>query len=144
VNIHATAVALGPFGVLIEGPSASGKTSLALAAVAHLQAQGRFAALIADDQCIMETANGKLVANCPPMLTGLIEMRGLGVVRCFNLASIVVDFVVRLTEHNILERMPDRKTTGIADIQLPVFELPTRQIPVSLPLLMQILEQRRF
>ena len=66
MNIHATAVALGSLGVLIEGLPGSGKTSLALAAIEKLQSQNRFAALVADDQCLIEAVNGKLIVTCPP------------------------------------------------------------------------------
>jgi serine kinase of HPr protein (carbohydrate metabolism regulator) len=144
VNTHATAIALGAFGVLIEGPSGSGKTSLALAAIEHMRGKGLFASLVADDQCLIETANNRVIASCPPQLTGLVEMRGLGIVKHPNITSTVIDIVIRMVEHNQIERMPEAETTTIAGLHLPVFKLPARQIAMSLPLLCQIVENRRF
>lgn len=144
MNIHATAVALGSFGILIEGPSGSGKTALALAAVEYLQAQGQFAALVADDQCLVEAVNHRFIASCPPALTGLVEMHGLGIIKHKTLGSVIVDIVIRLIEHSDLDRMPEAKTTMISGFELPAFELPARQIAISLPLLYQIIANRRF
>jgi serine kinase of HPr protein (carbohydrate metabolism regulator) len=143
-NLHATAIALGPMGFLIEGPSGCGKTSLALAAIDQMRSQNQFAVLVADDQCVLETANGKLIANCPPALTGLVEMRGLGVVHHPNLLAVVINCVIRLIEPENVVRMPDQKFAMIAGLKLPVFELPQRQIAVSAPILMQIVKDRRF
>jgi serine kinase of HPr protein (carbohydrate metabolism regulator) len=144
MNIHATAIALGAFGVLIEGPSGSGKTSLALAAIEHMRGKGLFAALVADDQCLIETANNRVIASCPLPLTGLVEMRSHGIVKHPNITSSVIDIVVRLVEHNQIERMPEAETTAVAGLHLPVFKLPARQIAMSLPLLCQLVENRRF
>ena len=49
VNIHATALLAGRAGVLIEGSSGAGKSSLALAALEAFALRGRFAALVGDE-----------------------------------------------------------------------------------------------
>ncbi len=144
MNIHATAVALGALGVLIEGLSGSGKTSFALAAIEKMQSQNHFAALVADDQCLIEIANGRLIATCPPALIGLVELRGFGVVETCTLQSVVVDIVVRLVDEVKIERLPEPKSVTLNGVELPVFELPSRQIAVCLPILMQIVKDRRF
>ena len=144
MNIHATAVALGSLGVLIEGLPGSGKTSLALAAIEKLQSQNRFAALVADDQCLIEAVNGKLIVTCPPALVGLVEMRGLGVVTTKSLPSVVIDLVFRLVDADEIERMPMPEFVTMAGVELPLFELPALDIAVSLPILLQIVKDRRF
>ena len=48
--MHATAVIYGDYGVLILGPSGSGKSALALALLARARSAGLFAALIGDDR----------------------------------------------------------------------------------------------
>ena len=49
-GIHATAVVYGESGVLILGPSGSGKSALALALLARARDSGLFGALIGDDR----------------------------------------------------------------------------------------------
>jgi HPr kinase/phosphorylase len=72
LTIHATTVALGDRGLLILGPSGSGKSGLAL----QLMAFG--ASLVADDRTILRLSGDSLLATCPSATRGLIEARGLG------------------------------------------------------------------
>lgn len=75
LNLHASAVALAGRGALILGPSGSGKSSLAL----ELMALG--AELVADDRVLIERRGAALVARPPESLAGLIEARGIGLIR---------------------------------------------------------------
>ena len=70
---HASAVAWGARGLLIEGPSGSGKSSLALLLL------GFGAALIADDGVALALRDGLPFATAPAAIAGLIEARGTGV-----------------------------------------------------------------
>jgi len=74
-TVHGSAVAVAGRGVLILGASGAGKSALAL----RLMALG--AALIADDQVVLRRASDTLVASAPPRLSGLIEARGVGLLR---------------------------------------------------------------
>ncbi len=73
--IHASAVAVAGRGLLILGPSGSGKSALAL------QMIGQGAQLIADDRTRLERAGDTVMLSCPPELAGLIEARGIGILR---------------------------------------------------------------
>lgn len=61
-------------GVLITGPSGSGKSDLAL----RLLDAGF--SLVADDRVLLWTSGGRLFGRAPDTLAGLIEMRGIDVV----------------------------------------------------------------
>src|ERR1700710_2758966 len=74
-NIHASCVAIGNRGVLLLGPSGTGKSDLAL----RLIDEG--AKLVADDRTILFLAKGVLHARCPASIKGLLEIRGLGIVK---------------------------------------------------------------
>ncbi len=76
-TIHASAVLYGTCGILIRGPSGSGKSALALALVR----QARFARLIGDDRIRIEAAHGRLLLRPAATREGLIEIRGLGIRR---------------------------------------------------------------
>ncbi|MFZ3585333.1 HPr kinase/phosphorylase [Loktanella sp. DJP18] len=74
-TVHATAVAIAGRGVLIRGRSGAGKSALAL----DLMAFG--AVLIADDRVHLTRRGDRILATCPPVLSGLTEARGLGLLR---------------------------------------------------------------
>ncbi len=79
-GIHATAVVYGESGVLILGPSGSGKSALALALLARARDIGVFGALVGDDRVWARAVEGRLVASGSPKLAGLIERRAVGLV----------------------------------------------------------------
>ena len=69
MQLHATTIALDGAGLLILGPSGSGKSSLAL----QLMAAG--AVLVADDRTDLCRQGDAIVASCPPALLGRIGGR---------------------------------------------------------------------
>lgn len=110
--LHATCVAVAGKGVVITGPSGSGKSALAL----QLIALG--GALVADDRTILTHSEGALVASVPPAIAGLIEARGVGILPMAHLSDVYVALVVDLavSEH---ERLPQVHTMTLLDIELP-------------------------
>ena len=120
-TIHASAVLVGTRAVLIRGPSASGKSRLAL----ELLEAGRigavlFARLVADDRVHLETAGGRLLARPAAALAGLIEVRGVGLLRVAHEPSAVVGFVVDLAAADAVRLPePDKRRADIDGILLP-------------------------
>lgn len=74
-RIHATAVALGSQAILLVGPPGAGKSDLALRLI------DRGGVLIADDQVMLSRDGPSLLAAPPDRLAGLLEIRGVGIVR---------------------------------------------------------------
>lgn len=70
-SVHASCVAWNGEGVLISGPSGSGKSELAL----RLMDAGFD--LVADDRVMLDGT----IASAPERLAGLIEVRGVGILR---------------------------------------------------------------
>ena len=103
--VHATTVALGDRGVLILGPSGSGKSALAL----HLMALG--ARLVADDRTILTSTPQGLVASCPPAGRGLIEARGVGILCAPTLDHVIIVLAVDLAQQETDRLPPRRKVT---------------------------------
>lgn len=126
VNLHATALVAGGAGVLVFGPSGAGKTSLALAAIAMEQALGRFAMLVADDRVWLSVAAGRLVAEVPEAIAGLVEIRGLGPVDILAERRAVIDRVVRLVPRAQAPRVAGE---GALDEPLPGIRLPRLDLP---------------
>jgi serine kinase of HPr protein (carbohydrate metabolism regulator) len=122
-TVHASAVLLGERGVLIRGAAGSGKSSLLLGLLADAAASTW---LIADDRVILTPANGRLVAAVPPMLAGLLEIRGQGIVRRPFVSPARLHLVVDLLPRSDCDRMPmpQAETVSIASIELPLLRLP--------------------
>ncbi len=83
-------VAIEGRAVLIEGPSCSGKSGLALALI------DRGAVLIGDDGVRLEQRDARLHAFPPPNIAGLLEVRNLGLLRFPTVADVPVALVLRL------------------------------------------------
>ena len=117
ILVHASCVAIDGFAILLRGPSGSGKSDLALRLIDD------DAALVADDQVILEavvleTGNCRLMASAPAVLSGLLEVRHIGIVKCDAIAAAPVRLVVDLAAAAI-ERMPPRETSVLLGIDLP-------------------------
>ena len=131
INVHGTAIVLGETGVLLRGPSGSGKSVLALCLLDRWEMRGLPAFLVADDRVEITEANGHLMMQAPRTIAGLIELRGRGIVqRPFRddvRLGLIVDLVpelVRMPEANALHTelagiilprapVPDSRTIGV-------------------------------
>lgn len=122
VTIHASCVALGDAGILIEGLSGSGKSDLVLRlldepgyGLGNLELRGR---LVSDDQTMIERRGTALFATSPKPLTGLLEIRGQGIVKVDHLAEVKLALAVKLSPVADIERMPEPAFRHIAGIAL--------------------------
>jgi len=111
--VHASCVALGGRAVLIRGASGRGKSGLAL----RLLALG--AELVADDRTRIWRAGSRVMADAPDTIRGLIEARGFGILRLPAAGPSVLSLVVDL-DRETAERLPPRRTTGLAGRVLPL------------------------
>jgi HPr kinase/phosphorylase len=103
LNVHGAVVAFAGRGVLILGASGAGKSALAIDLV------GRGGALVADDRVELRRRGDALVARAPARLAGLIEARGIGLLRVQPLPEAVVVLAVDL-DRSPAARMPQRQT----------------------------------
>ncbi len=106
-SIHASAVRFGNTGVLIRGASGAGKSRLAQTLLLRGHLFGHETRLVADDRVLIEERDGRLIARAPDAIAGLIEVRGLGVVRFPHLSETSLDLVIDLVPPAELPRMPD-------------------------------------
>ena len=126
-SVHASAVLVGDRAVLIRGPSGAGKSRLAFDLIlAGRSGQLPAAVLVGDDRVHLDTVAGQLWVRPARELTGLIEIRGLGIRRCDFVAEAVVGLVVDLAASDA-ERLPP---PGSLSIELNGVLLP--RIPVGI------------
>lgn len=122
-RIHATCVALGNSAVLLTGAPGCGKSDLAM------QLIDRGAQLVSDDQVKLNVKDGLLLASAPQSIKGLLEIRGIGIVRCKPVASCVVTLALELTPGVTPERLPDSREafTSFAGSSLPYYQIDPRE-----------------
>jgi HPr kinase/phosphorylase len=108
-RFHGSCVARDGAGVLLLGPSGSGKSDLTLRLL------GRGFGLVADDQ--VDVIDG--FARPPTALAGLLEVRGLGIVRLPYAAVVKLNLVVVIADQS--ERLPHPERH--AELDLPLVRL---------------------
>jgi HPr kinase/phosphorylase len=120
-SIHASAVRVGSRAVLIRGPSGSGKSRLAFDLILAARAgQIAPAVLVGDDRVYLIGREGELAVRTTPALSGLIEIRGLGIRRTEFVEEAIVGLVVDLDAPDA-ERLPPSEAllTQICSIKIP-------------------------
>ncbi len=126
-TFHATCVDTGGAGVLIAGPSGSGKSALALELI---DTPGHGAGgpllrtvLVADDRVLLEKRDGTLLASPPRELAGRLEVRGLGILRLPHAERVPLRLIVRLCPWHEIERMPEPETEELRGVALPLVRI---------------------
>jgi serine kinase of HPr protein (carbohydrate metabolism regulator) len=115
--IHATAVALGTVGVLLRGPSGSGKSDLALRLI------DGGARLIADDQTVLTRRGAALHAAPPASLAGRLEVRGVGIATVDFATDVPVVALFDLVPAQAIDRLPEPATVELLGVPLPALRL---------------------
>lgn len=114
-TIHATCVAIDGRGILLSGPSGSGKSDLALRLI------DRGAVLVSDDYTVCCADGSVVVASPPATIAGRIEVRGIGIVEMGHLPQVTVALLIHLD--GTVERMPDPATRLVAGTAIPLLRL---------------------
>jgi HPr kinase/phosphorylase len=129
-TVHATAVLAGARAVLIRGPAGSGKSQLALALLRAAESSLlRFARLVGDDRVHLDACHQRLLVRPAASLAGLIEVRGVGIVKLEHEPVAVVGLVVDLAAGDA-ERLPMAGETLIQDVRLRRLAIPAGCTPL--------------
>jgi serine kinase of HPr protein (carbohydrate metabolism regulator) len=104
-------------GALIEGPSGSGKSDLALRA---LDAGW---SLVADDRTLLWACEGRLYGRAPDSLAGFIEARGLGVLPAPGRLHVEIRLIVRCIGPGAVDRLPEDQAETLLGVTLPLVRL---------------------
>lgn len=119
IVLHATAVAWEGRAVLICGASGTGKSALGL----EMMAWG--ARLVADDRTELRVEGGRVLARCPGAIRGLIEARGVGLLRAESVEEAEVALVADLDAPEP-ERLPPWREAVLCGVALPVLHKPLK------------------
>lgn len=117
--MHATAVVVNNCGILLTGKSGSGKSDLALRLI-----ETKNAVLVADDAVLLEKKGQKLYARPAENIAGLLEVRGVGLVKYPYIEETSVDLCVNLTDNAAdVERLPEKRTGNILGLEIKQIDL---------------------
>jgi hypothetical protein len=122
--LHASCIAIDGRAVLIEGPSGSGKSDLALRLI------DRGAVLVSDDYTQLSNDGYHVVATPPARLSGQIEVRGIGIVAKPHLDSARVALLVTLG--GPVPRLPEAAWRCLAGAEVPQIALDAQQASAAI------------
>lgn len=117
LRIHATAVAIDGRAVLLRGQPGAGKSDLALRLI------DAGAQLVTDDQSELFRRDDMIFVRPPRRISGLFEVRGVGILRIEALAEAPVVLIADLVAPDQVERMPERRREPLLGLSLPVIAL---------------------
>lgn len=116
--LHGSAFNFKGAGCLILGASGTGKSRL----LAEAMALG--AKLVADDRLTLQLMLGMLAVAPVPQLMGIMELRGLGLVK-------INDFIAKQMIHVVIEldpaadsRLPEAEKRTYLGVEVPYLRLP--------------------
>src|SRR5262249_6859681 len=81
------------------------------------------ARLIADDQSELTRDGERIVVRSPATIRGLIEVRGVGIVRLEPLAEAPLALVADLVASEAIERLPKQRVELMLGIAVPLIEV---------------------
>jgi HPr kinase/phosphorylase len=117
IRVHGTCIALSGEGVLLRGPSGSGKSDLALRMI------DGGALLVADDQTELRRSGDAVIATPPAAIAGRIELRGVGILPCACIDQVRLCLVVDLVVPGAVERLPEPRSQSYFGCPLPLLAL---------------------
>ena len=124
--VHASCVAFCTHGVLISAPSARGKSTLALELIS------RGATLVADDRTVLSVTDNQILASPPAKLSGIIEVRGIGLLRAKSAAPVRLGLIIDL-EHTEPLRHPPKRIRKLMGLSLPVlYRIDSSSFPAAI------------
>ncbi len=125
--LHANALMVRGVGVLLLGPSGSGKSDFSLRLI------DRGAQLIADDYVVIEQRQGGLWASAAPKIAGKMEIRHIGIVDVDHSAKGPLQAAVKLSTLP-LDRLPEEQFFTHLETKLPLITLNPFEVSATIKL----------
>lgn len=118
-NVYASCIEIDGSGILILGKSGSGKSDLCLRMIHHCAAR-----LVADDRVDLRVNKNCLYASAPSILAGLLEVRGVGIVKFNYVEKTKIKLVVQLVDKaSDIERLPPDEYYVYENCRLPLLKV---------------------
>jgi HPr kinase/phosphorylase len=114
---HGTAIAIDGEALLLRGPPGAGKSDLALRLI------DGGARLVADDQTELRRRGERIWVRAPAVIVGLIEVRGIGVLRFEAVEEAPLALLVDLVPRAAVERLPEAAVETVLGLAIRRFAL---------------------
>ncbi len=117
---HGTCIALGECGAILTGPPGSGKSDLALRFIFGTPPELE-PSLVADDQVVLRVRDGRLYGSPPGAIAGLIEVRGVGIVKTPYREEARIGLIAGMADPCDIPRLPPSppRTATVGGVALP-------------------------
>jgi HPr kinase/phosphorylase len=115
--VHASVVAIDGCAILLRGPSGAGKSDLALRLI------DGGARLVADDQAELRRAGNRVLVRAPSAIAGLLEVRGVGILRLDPIKEAPLAMCVDLVPPAEVERLPESRFEDVLGLSVPLIAL---------------------
>ena len=135
--LHASAFVYSGTGCLVLGASGVGKSRLVAEAIA---AGGK---LVADDQVRLEPMMGMVAAAPVPQLSGILELRGLGIIRMNDILTKNVIHLVLELDPAADTRLPEPGKYKLLDAEVPYIRVSPKLSTAMLLLYMKAMQEGR-
>lgn len=142
-RVHATAVAIDGVAVLIRGASGAGKSDLALRclAIPACEIIPRQPQLVADDQVLLARDGDALWAYAPDALFGLLEVRGVGILKVPASPPARIGLVADLVPAADIERLPDAgRSVTLCGVAVPHLQIAPFEQSAPIKMLLALLQ----
>jgi serine kinase of HPr protein (carbohydrate metabolism regulator) len=116
-KVPGTCVEVEGLGVLFRGPTGSGKSDLALRMI------DSGSRLIADDYTELLIKNAALIARAPKTIGGLLEVRGIGILKVDGELQTNLGVIIDLVSPEQVDRRPEDQSEELLGIHVPLFRL---------------------
>ncbi|MCQ2735146.1 MAG: HPr kinase/phosphatase C-terminal domain-containing protein [Alphaproteobacteria bacterium] len=117
--LHGDLVEIDGYGVLLTGKSGVGKSDLALRLI-----ENKNAILVADDMVRLAIRENKIYGSAPDNIKGLLEVRGVGIMKYKYKNENCVDLIVNLREDvSQIDRMPKKQRQNILGVEIVQIDL---------------------
>ena len=125
---HGTCISISGVGVLLRGPSGSGKSDLALRL---LNRKDLDVFLVADDQVHLNRRDDELWAIAPNEIANIIEVRGVGLGAVDKVVEVRLRLILDVCGLGDIPRMPRGSCCTINGVTLPLY--PCASLEASAP-----------
>lgn len=125
-NIHACLLQLRGKGILIQGKSGSGKTSLLMGLLETFKGSNEAAFLVSDDQVLVTVKNNCLFGRAPETIAGKVEIFGFGIIQTSHIDECKIHMSVHLVDDEEIVRMPENRTEKLFEVEVPAINVPMR------------------